>query len=159
MDTVLLGEAPKHLGGYAFDSNSWSTEQIAAVVDVDPYNLNKVFWVTNVFDAVMPITGRGFDDFPMADAVEVLRTKSFKWQRIICVGSRVTQAMELALELNDGAIPENRFERFNNTARKSGWQLAQIPHPSGLRGQEDCYGLVLPSATRKFLRRAADLGR
>jgi hypothetical protein len=159
METILLGEAPKHLGGYAFDYSSWSTAQIAAVIDVDPFHLNKVFWVMNVFDDLMPTTGRGFDDFPMEAAVEELRTKSFKWQRIICVGTRVAGAMESALMLDEGAIPENRFETFNNTARKNGWQLAWIPHPSGLRRKEDFNGLVLPPATRKFLRRAAGLGR
>jgi hypothetical protein len=155
MDTVLLGEAPKHPDLYAFDHISWTTAQIAAVFDVDPFDLNRIFWVMNVFDDHMPTTGRGFDDFPMEDAVEELSTKSFKWQRIICVGVRVAEAMELALDLKPGAIPVNRFKRFDNTARKSGWELARIPHPSGLRGREDRNGLVLPAATRKFLRVAA----
>lgn len=155
MRTVLLGEAPKHPGGYAFDYSSWSTAQIAAVVDVDPFHLNKVFWVTNVFDDHMPTTGRGFDAFPMEEAVAEIATKWFESQRIICVGARVAQAMELALELEPGAIPENDFERFDGTARGNRWYLARIPHPSGLRGREDRNGLVLPEATRKFLRKAA----
>lgn len=155
MHTVLLGEAPKHEGGYAFDYGSWTTEQIAAICDVPPFHLNKIFWVMNVFDNPMPTSANGFDAFPMKEAAATIREKWFKSQRIICVGGRVARAMELALELEPAAIPENRFARFTNTARGNGWQLARIPHPSGLRGREDRDGLVLPIATRKFLVRVA----
>jgi len=63
--------------------------------------------------------------------------------------------MEVALDLPRGAIPENAFRRFNGTARGSGWDLARIPHPSGLWDEGDRDGLALPDETRVFLRRAA----
>lgn len=155
MYTVLLGESPKHPGGYAFDSSSWSTQQIAAVVGVAPFHLNKRFYVMNVFDGRQMPKGRGFDAFPMDEAIEELEHKPFVSQRIICVGTRVATAMEYALDLSEGAIPENRFARFSRTARGNGWELARIPHPSGLRGNEDRDGLVLPPETRRFLRESA----
>jgi hypothetical protein len=155
MRTILLGEAPKHPAGYAFDYASPTTEQIAAVLDVDPFHLNKIFYVMNVFDEHMRPTGRGFDGFPIEEAADEISGKWFTSQRIICVGKRVAKAMELALNLEPGAIPENCFERFDGTERGSGWELARIPHPSGLRGREDRNGLVLPVATRRFLLSAA----
>ncbi|WP_375744193.1 hypothetical protein NR800_05000 [Corallococcus interemptor] len=158
MRTVLLGEAPKHPGGYAFDYRSWTTEQIAAICEVPPFHLNKVFWVMNVFDDHMPASAKGFDAFPMEEAAAAIRDKWFESQRIICVGGRVARAMELALDLETGAIPENRFARFMRTARGNGWQLARIPHPSGLRGKEDRDGLVLPKVTREFLVRVTNQG-
>ena len=155
MRTILLGEAPKHPGGYAFDWTSWTTEQIARVVGVPPYHLNKVFWVMNIFEQRQASVGGGYDQFSVRDAVDEIGSKWFESQRIICVGVRVARAMEIALDLAAGSIPENRFERWNGTARGNGWELARIPHPSGLRANEDRDGLVLPVTTRRFLVRAA----
>lgn len=159
MDTILLGEAPKNHNGLAFTSADWSTQQIAAVVGVDPYHLNKVFWVQNVFGDRQRPKGGGYDEFVRADAIAEINETDFKYQRIICVGSRVAQAIEAAFGLPRDSIPENRFGWFKTRLRGGGWQLARIPHPSRLRGQEDANGLVLPTATRRFLRMAAGRGQ
>jgi hypothetical protein len=155
MRTILLGEAPKRLDGFAFDADSWTTQQIAAVLDVDPFDLNRVFWVMNVFERPQRAKNGGYDRFSKEAAADELFDLWFESQRIICVGARVSSAMELALDLDEGVIPENEFRRFDRTSRGNGWELARIPHPSGLRGHEDRDGLVLPRATRSFLLRAA----
>jgi hypothetical protein len=155
MRTILLGEAPKRDDGFAFDAASWTTRQIAGVLDVDPLHLNKVFWVMNVFEGPQRRAGGGFDRFSVEAAAEEIDQIWFESQRIICVGSRVAASMELSLELPEGVIAENELRRFDGTARGNGWELGRIPHPSGLRGREDRDGLVLPEATRRFLRWAA----
>jgi hypothetical protein len=157
MRTILLGEAPKDARGFAFDYRSWTTEQIAAVVGVRPFDINRVFYVMNVFELPQRALRNGFDAFSRDAAVEAIGRIWFESQRVICVGSRVAAAMEMALDLDPGAIPKNRFARFSRTARGSGWELARIPHPSSLRGREDYQGLVLPPETRSFLLRAAGL--
>lgn len=159
MLTILLGEAPKHPGGIAFDYRSWTTEQIAAVVGVKPFLLNRVFFVMNVLTDPQPAQGSGFDRFSREEAVEAIRNTHFRSQRIICLGSRVARAFESELGLERGSIPENRFKRFNRTDRGSGWELARIPHPSALRDNEGPDGLVLPPATQAFLRQAAGVER
>lgn len=155
--TILLGEAPKRDDGFAFDAGSWTTQQIAGAVGADPFHLNKVFWVMNIFEDPQQTTRRGFDRFSVAHAAEEIHDIWFESQRVICVGTRVAAAMELSLNLSPGAIPENQFRRFDRTSRGGGWQLARIPHPSGLRGTEDPLGLVLPPVTRQFLRSATTL--
>lgn len=155
MRTILLGEAPKRDDGFAFDSGSWTTHQLAGAVGVDAFHLNKVFWVMNVFARPQRTTRRGFDRFSTEEAADEIANIYLESQRVICVGTRVAAAMEIALDLQPGSIPENRFARFDRTQRGSGWVLARIPHPSGLRGREDASGLVLPNSTRAFLIAAA----
>lgn len=157
MRTILLGEAPKRYDGFAFDAASWTTQQIAGVLAIDPFHLNRVFWVMNVFERPQWDAGRGFDEFSLEEAAEEIADTWFESQRIICVGTRVAAALELSLDLPAGVIQENAFRRFDRTARGNGWELARIPHPSALRGREDQYGLVLPLVTRQFLRWAASL--
>lgn len=156
MFTMLLGEAPKSPTGYAFDANSPTTIQLARILRIDPANLNRAFFVSNVFDRPQEIASNGFSNFPMNLALEALRNRWFESQRIICLGGRVARSMETLLDLERGTIPQNEFKRFNRTARGSGWELAQIPHPSPyLRGAANEDGLVLPLETCLFLREAS----
>lgn len=155
MGTVLLGEAPKRADGFAFDADSWTTGQIAGVLGIDPFHLNKVFFVMNVFENPQRTNWRGFDRFSVEAAAQEIDDIDFVSQKIICLGGRVASALELALGVGEGVIPETQFRRFDRTLRGKGWELAYIPHPSGLRGQEDLEGLVLPQSVRRFLRAAA----
>jgi hypothetical protein len=157
MLTVLLGEAPKRMDGFAFDADSWTTHQLVDVLGVDNYDLNKVFYVLNVFEYPQWTRRDGFDRFNLERAADEIDRIDFPSQRVICLGKRVTKAMEWALDLRFDSIPENAFRRFDRTARGSGWHLARIPHPSGLWDRGDREGLVLPEETRAFLRTAAGL--
>jgi len=155
MRTILLGEAPKRTDGFAFDADSWTTQQIAGVLGIDPFDLNKAFWVMNVFEDPQWTTRRGFDRFSIGKAADEIDAIWFKSRRIICVGSRVAAAMEWSLNLPESSIPANRFELFQRTCRGGEWELARIPHPSGLRSRLAFDDYVLPSETISFLRTAA----
>jgi hypothetical protein len=154
--TVLLGEAPKTASGYAFDPDSFTTQQIAAAVGVDPRFINRRFWVMNVFDEQQESKGRGFNHFPMEEAVERLSRMWIPNRRIVCVGGRVAQALEEMLAID--SIPENRFSTFQPRTRKAEWELGYIVHPSSLRNsQRDPGELILSRKTQEFLRLAASL--
>lgn len=154
--TVLLGEAPRVVSGYAFDPDSFTTQQISAAIDVDPRYLNRRFWCMNVFDEPQAPTGHGYFQFPMTEAIALLRKKRFPNFRIVCVGRRVAAVMEQMLEID--SIPENQFKTFLPPGRSFEWMLGYIPHPAGLRNsQREPDELVLSRETQDFLRDAASL--
>lgn len=155
MLTILLGEAPRRSDGFAFDDASWTTRQLAAVVGVAPPDLNKAFYVQNVFLERQRRRRNGFDRFSVEEAAIEIDDTWFESRRIVCLGTRVAAALELALDIDEGAIPENRFARFDDTARGSGWMLARVPHPSGLRREITEDGIVFGEKTREFLRSAS----
>lgn len=154
--TILLGEAPKTASGYAFDAGSFTTQQIAAAVGVEPRFLHYRFWVMNVFDEQQESTGRGYDQFPMNQAVERLRGMWIPNRRIVCVGTRVARALEKMLEID--SIPENDFQVFRPRTRKAEWELGYIVHPSSLwNPQRTPDELVLSQKAQEFLQYAASL--
>lgn len=159
MDTVLLGEAPKARGGHAFDPGRWTTDQLERAAGIPSGQLHRYFWLDNVLHRRQRTQSHGFDRFSRSHAVRQLDERWFKWHKVICVGERVSSAVESALELRRGSIPQNRFASLESGGRGGAWLLARIPHPSALRDHADSEGLVLPDEARQFLRRAAGLAQ
>lgn len=152
--TILLGEAPRTASGYAFDPDSFTTRQISAAIGVDPRYLNRRFWVMNVFEEPQRPNGNGFKQFPKELAVERLGQLWFPNRRIVCVGTRVAQALEEMLQIDP--IPENAFRVFRPRTRRAEWELGYIIHPSSLRNSQRAPDeLVIPWQAQEFLRSAA----